>query len=221
MAKTVLNMLFLIMLISLTCIDSTFLKAKVKSLEKCNPQPNEKVNPMLNALVQDANGNIYIELKKTGARDNYSMYKVPRRKPWGQGDNDVITVFTKLRFDPNTLKVHTGDFTYSTSQGYVGHHNGSNPRQMPYGTAWGCESPNNADASARIDLTGTPFAVDDQWVTSGYMAAGRANLSANNQIVDIVGGGYCGWHIPKDAQNAGAEGEGAKGGWHLKLKVIG
>jgi hypothetical protein len=162
---------------------------------------------------------VYITLVRNGDNDNYSSYKVPTRKPWGATDTDVKTVWKRLRFDPKTMMVHTGDFTYSTSTGYCGHHRDSSPDKIPFGSAFGCESPSNADARARIDLRGTNFAVDDNFATGGYIPGGRIVVSQSNQVIDIFGGGYCGWTVPEKA-NAAGEFNASKGGWFLRLKHI-
>jgi hypothetical protein len=162
---------------------------------------------------------VYITLVNTGDNDNFSSYKIPTRKPWGASDTDVKTIWKKLRFDPKTMMVHTGDFTFSTSTGYCGHHKSTSPDKIPFGSAFGCESPSNADARARIDLRGTNFAVDDNFATGGYIPAGRIVVSESNQVVDIYGGGYCGWTVPEAANQQGEE-AASRGGWFLKLKHI-
>jgi hypothetical protein len=67
----------------------------------------------------------YITLKHPSS--NFSMYKVslkniqsminfckiPSRKPWNRKDEDVVTTWFKLRFDPTSMLVHTGDFTFA------------------------------------------------------------------------------------------------------------
>ena len=75
------------------------------------------------------------------------------------------------------------------------------------------------DAKARIDLRGTPFAIDDQFASGGYMPKGQIVFSCSNQVVDILEGGYCGWTVPKLANDAG-EMNAAQGGNYLKIKFL-
>jgi hypothetical protein len=212
--KTI-NVLFLIALVMPFC----FSKLKKTTQQIHNAQAtNVRANSDIKSLCNNLDP-IYITLVKDGPEDNYSSYKVPTRKPWGASDSDVKTVWSKLRFDPKTMLVHTGDFTFSKSVGYVGHHKSTSPDKIPFGSAFGCESSSNADAKARIDFRGTNFAVDDNFATAGWQAAGRIVVSNNNQVVEIYGGGYCGWTVPERANQKGEEAASA-GGWFLKLKHI-
>jgi len=90
---------------------------------------------------------------------------------------------------------------------------------MPLGSAFGCQSPGTADAKATIDLTGTPYAIDDTFTVGGSSPAGVSTFSSNNQIVTITGGGYCGWNVPTTSNTAG-ENASHRGGWYLKLKPL-
>mmetsp|Transcript_17120 Transcript_17120/g.17793 ORF Transcript_17120/g.17793 Transcript_17120/m.17793 type:complete len:203 (+) Transcript_17120:79-687(+) len=172
------SFLFIVALIALTnfCFSSK-LKSKTGA--------DYRVKPPTGAVI-DENGSYFLCLEE----DNYSAYKNPTRKPWGATDTDVKTTFTRLRFNPWTLKVHTGDYTYADSTGYLGHHKTD---KVPLGTAFGCEAPHNADGESVIDLRGTPYAVDDTFRNSGYLSAGSAVVSENGQKVVLRGGGYCGW----------------------------
>ena len=69
---------------------------------------------------------------------------------------------------------------------------------MPYGTAMACNSIAADNGIANIDLTGTPFAVDDTFTPLGVNSGsfGGATFSAGNQVVDIAGNGNCGWRTP-------------------------
>lgn len=112
--------------------------------------------------------------------------------------------------------VHTGDFTYTSSTGYYTHHKDSSPDKIPFGSAFGCSG--SKDGQARINLVGTPFAVNDTFTAGGYLPAGTATCSSNDQVVDIIGGGSCGWMVPTKAN---AQGDAAStGGWYLKLKLV-
>lgn len=154
----------------------------------------------------------YIDLPN----ENYFTYTLPTRSPFNISDSSIRTVFTKIRVDPWTLKVHTGDFKYSTSTGKVSHFL-SKPNEVPYATAFGCERSYFADGEGKIDLRGTPYAVDDVFTHSGYESAGSVTVSDNAQVVLIKGGGYCGWIAPKDASG---EVNAHMGGWFLQLKLL-
>ena len=65
---------------------------------------------------------------------------------------------------------------------------------MHYATAMGCDG-DLANGTANIDLQGTPFAVDDTFVTDD-LGIGSATFSASDQVVDLTGGGFCGWTPP-------------------------
>lgn len=163
-----------------------------------------------------SNDKIYIKLSKTGPGENYSSYKVPPNKPWNNSDSDVTTTWTALQFDPQTMLINTGDFTFSTSKGQCSHHV-NNKFTVPYGSAFGCSG--SMDAKARIDLRGTPFAIDDFFASGGWHPVGETNFSCNNQVVEISGGGACGWTVPKMANDAGEE-NAALGGNYLKVKFL-
>lgn len=101
-----------------------------------------------------------MELKETNPGRNFASYNVPNRKPWGKTDYDVVTKFLKIRVDPKTLYVHTGDFKYAVTQGLCNHHKSwgtKATRYVPFGSAFGCEASNKADGRANIDLRGTDF----------------------------------------------------------------
>jgi hypothetical protein len=181
---------------------------KVKFVDPTNKQYDQY-------LVVNADGSRYISL----VNDNYSAYKLPTRNPWNSSDSNLKTTWTKLRFDPDTMLVNTADYTYSSSVGQVSHHAAPNNRRVAYATAFGCESPNNADGEAVIDLRGTKFAVDDTFNKAGYYGAGTWTFTDNNQKVVVRGGGYCGWAGPSTAV-AGGESGVTNGGWHLKLKYF-
>eukprot|EP00455_Lapot_gusevi_P030095 TRINITY_DN3228_c0_g1_i6.p1 TRINITY_DN3228_c0_g1~~TRINITY_DN3228_c0_g1_i6.p1 ORF type:complete len:151 (-),score=32.97 TRINITY_DN3228_c0_g1_i6:64-516(-) len=148
---------------------------------------------------------------------NASRYKCPTRKPWGYDDTDVETLWYKIRIDPATLKVNTGDYRFSRSVGKVSHHGEEFSRRVPYGTCFDCESGRSQEGEGNIDLRGTPFAVDDQFKFDGYAAAGSWTFSENDQVVRLTGGGYCGWTCPK---SCASEQDAYTGGEFLQLKRI-
>ncbi|HEY1521799.1 MAG TPA: GON domain-containing protein [Solirubrobacteraceae bacterium] len=106
-------------------------------------------------------------------------------------DESVVTKFTRVRLDPATLRVDITDSRFSTTSGYVNYNAHYGPEE--YAVASGCLGP---AASSNVDLTGTPFYVNDSFDAQGWYPWGGANFSSNNQVVDIYGTGSCGDEEP-------------------------
>ncbi|MCO5967517.1 GON domain-containing protein [Actinoallomurus soli] len=130
----------------------------------------------------------YIDLARTGQGVNFSQYTAGGASP---GTN-VRTAFTRVRVDPKSLTVDIGDLTFAASTGSL-RHGGTAVTSMPYGVAMSCTS--QADGTGNIDLQDTPFRVDNAFATGGFNASGSASPSGNGQVVDLRGGGYCGWEM--------------------------
>jgi len=203
----------LIFLIGLL-LSSTF-AVKLKKVEAKSSQTSCAVGLTVDPVFY-ANGKYYIRLAKIGSGVNYSGSKVPASKPWGASDSDVLTVWSAIQLNLTTMTINTGDFTYSKSTGQCSHYP-NNKFAVPYGSAFGCSG--SADGSARIDLTGTPFAIADSFANGGYIPKGSATFSSNNQVVVINGGGSCGWETPS-AANAAGEANAAAGGLYLKVTFL-
>jgi hypothetical protein len=142
----------------------------------------------------DADGKDYLEVR-SGSGLNVGQYAAG-----GEATGSTVTTsFTKLRLNPADLTVDVGDLTFATSVGGLNHPDAGlgNPlvEAMPYATAMGCAGA-VANASANIDLQGTPFAVDDTFVFDDP-GIGSATFSALDQVVSITGGGFCGWTAPE------------------------
>jgi hypothetical protein len=144
----------------------------------------------------------YLTVPAVGSDVNYSQYT---------GSTSVRTTYTRLRIDPLTLVVNTADQTFSTSTGSLYH--GTTPvTSMPYGVAMSCDG--GSSGRANINLVGTPFAITDTVCTGGAGASGTGTFSLENQVLDIVGGGFCGWAMPcPDIYNPFNN----RGGWVLNL----
>jgi len=130
-------------------------------------------------------------------------------------DKEMFTIWGMIRFDPETLLVHTGDITFAKTQGYwkqVG-------LFVPYAMCYACESPHQASGVGNIDLRGTPFAVEDDFHCNGWLPNGAFEKKCSDQIVSIKGGGFCGWMCTVRGDKEG-EDVLKRGGWHLKLKLI-
>ncbi|KAL6060634.1 GON domain-containing protein [Balamuthia mandrillaris] len=160
------------------------------------------------------NGLFYLDLKHF--EGNFSCYVIPTRGGWHPKDRDVLTRWYKVRFDPETLLVDTGDFTFTKSSGQS-HHHPDNVDSVPFGTCFGCEAPHRADSSAGIDLRGTPLMVVEDFGHAGWQSAGQWRKSEGCHVVKLMGGGYCGWVAPEKAFRD--EAVAAVGGWHIRLGI--
>jgi hypothetical protein len=134
----------------------------------------------------------YLELVQTGLGYNFSQHT----SGGAYLGTDVVTAYQKVRLDPETLLVDIGDQTFATSSGSLSHSGGGLITSMPYGVAACCRSSYDDCGIANIDLTDTPFSVSDNFNIGGYNASGSINFKNNRQVVDITGGGYCGWTTP-------------------------
>jgi len=198
------------LLIAMMC--SLHLKSESKTKQASTLNPWILQNLWLNP----SNNLYYIQLNGNG--DNYSTQKIPSNHPWNSPDNWVNTTWTAINIDPTTFLVNNGDFTFSSSTGWSGHYASSATGccQVPYGTAFGCQAPYDADGIGMIDLTGTNWMIDDSWVYGGYLPYGTSSITNNAQQATIMGGGYCGWNAPI---RAAGETAAYTGGAYLKLKL--
>ena len=132
----------------------------------------------------------YLTLVNTGSGINFSQYTAGGASP---GSN-VVTTYTKVWLDPATLLVNTGDQTFSSSTGSLVHSNDPNAQvtSMPYATAMSCDG--SASGIANVDITGTPFKVTDPFQLGGFGPSGTTTFSSGNQVVNLTGGGFCGWN---------------------------
>ena len=156
----------------------------------------------------------YLELQNTGGLYNFGQYTT---EIWPSLGTTVKTSYQKIRLDPATLMVDIGDQTFATSSGSR-KHGSTTVTSMPYGVAMDCEAWYSQTGVANIDLSGTPFAVADTFSVGGYKAAGTATFSQDNQIVNLNGGGYCGWITPSPWLYNPIN---AQGGFRLDLEYIG
>ena len=135
----------------------------------------------------------YIDLAKTGNGVNFSQYTAGGASI----GTSVRTSFTKLRIDPASLTVDIGDLTFARSTGSLKHSNsGITVKSMPYGVAMSCVGPQNTSGAGNIDLLNTPFQVTSAFTVGGSNAKGSATVLQNKQLVNLAGGGYCGWIAP-------------------------
>ncbi len=135
----------------------------------------------------------YLEIRG-GAGMNFSSYAAGGAAI----GSTVTTSFTKVRLDPAALTVDVGDLRFATSTGSLVHPDSGGDQtvtSMPYATAMGCEA-GLANGTANINLQGTPFAIDDTFGVDD-LGVGSATFSALDQVVDLTGGGFCGWTAPE------------------------
>lgn len=134
----------------------------------------------------------YIDVP-TGEGVNFSQYTAGGASP----GTDVRTSFARVRIDPATLKVDIGDRTFASSNGALCHSQSyCSPwfvTFLEYATAMDCASPGSSTGLANVDLTGTPFAIENTFVVGGYIPAGTAVVSPDGKVANLTGGGYCGW----------------------------
>jgi hypothetical protein len=133
----------------------------------------------------------YLILVATASGQNFAQYTAGG----ASSGTNVRTSFTRVRLDPATSQVTIGDRTFATSTG-TAHQGSTTITSMNYATASDCYHWNEAHGLANVDLTGTPFRVNDTWCLGGYLPAGTAVLSSADQVVSITGGGYCGGNSP-------------------------
>ncbi|HEX8113051.1 MAG TPA: GON domain-containing protein [Kofleriaceae bacterium] len=132
-------------------------------------------------------------LSLTGA--NFAQYTHGGNSP----GTDVKTTFTKVRFDPATMKIDSSDRSFATSTGMLDHSgSGTMVTSMPYGVAMDCIGNNSAAGVAQIDLTGTSFTLSsgNMFIKAGNHAGGNVQVSPDNLHATINGGGDCGWAGP-------------------------
>ena len=128
----------------------------------------------------------YLTLENTGGGSNFSQMTAG-----GDIYSTLVTGYTKVRLDPDSLLVDINDRTFSATTGTPDNPWGT--AALDYATAMGCAAPGSQTGVGNIDLVGTPFAVNSTFTAKGYLAAGSAAFSTGGQVVDLQGGGYCGW----------------------------
>jgi hypothetical protein len=108
---------------------------------------------------------------------------------------NVRTYYSRVRLLPGSLQIDISDQRYSSSTGSLTHGT-TQVTSMPYGVAMDCIGAGSHQGVAGIDLRGTPFAVSDAFGDCGWFSAGSWAPSEGNQVVQLTGGGDCGWMQP-------------------------
>lgn len=168
----------------------------------------------------------YLTLVNTGGGYNYSTHG----NVGGGAPTPVTTHYSRVRIDPATLLVNIGDQTFSTSDGFDCCYGNTPVTSMPYATAGSCDDRFGLLGTANVDLTGTPFIVDDVFTVGGWFARGSANsgdvfpvfdqqvgIAVQGAVVNTRGGGGCGATSPKYP----AGGLNTDGGFDLQLAFTG
>jgi hypothetical protein len=131
----------------------------------------------------------YLTLRSQDA--NFAQYTASGAYP---GTN-VRTHYSRVRLLPGSLQIDISDQRYSSSTGSLTHGT-TQVTSMPYAVAMDCIGAGSHQGVAGIDLRGTPFAVSDAFGVCGWLTAGSWAFSEGNQVVQLTGGGDCGWLQP-------------------------
>jgi hypothetical protein len=174
---------------------------------------------------------MYLLLPFSGNGSNFSQYTAGGASP----GTSVVTRYSAIQIDPVpiqlyplTFRANIADETFSSSTGQLCHSSFAVPcadsdlvTSMPYGVAFDCVAPYSATGIANLDLRGTPFAVVDTFVTRSFPGPSGSTTFVTPQLVNLTGGGYCGWNAPADIYdpvNANPLGD-ANHGWDLQLTL--
>ena len=179
-----------------------------------HPDGGQEFSVDCEGMIDTAKDYLSLDIGHVGPGFNFGSYKAGG----AANGTDVVTGFTKVRINPANLTVDIGDRLFATSSGTLTHPDGGGSSvvtSMSYATAMGCDG--TANGSANIDLRGTPFAVDDTFIP-GDADVGASAFTFQNQVVNITGGGFCGWNSPDpDAYNPFNP---SPGNYSLKLSYL-
>jgi hypothetical protein len=158
----------------------------------------------------------YLPLRMTGGEVNFSQYTAGGGSP----GTDVQTWYTKVRIDTSTMMIDISDKTFSNSIGSLTF--GGTVTSVPYAAAMDCADTTwPGSGVANIDLTDTPFEINDTFWASGYRPKGSVTfngvtlevpgnmqpgvLVSDTRSVTIRGGGYCGGVGPQGFNSSVAQ----------------
>jgi hypothetical protein len=137
----------------------------------------------------------------SGGSANYSQYTAGGASM----GSTVITFYEKVRLDPNLLLIDISNQQFSNSMGQLVHSSTSDlVTSMPYGVAMDCVMPGLATGVANVDVRNTPFSIGpNAFVKDSFPAPppGTIAYSENDQVVNVTGGGFCGWTMPAPTVN--------------------
>jgi hypothetical protein len=146
----------------------------------------------------------YLTLAVTGPGKNFGSWAGEYTQPVNQ--RLLTTSYTRVRINPWSLKVATGDVTFASSTAPV-----FGPGHLLYSynfaSAGDCLADGSQQGQANVDLTGTPFRMNDSFFVDGWNPAGTINgvpggtVVVHSQIVTLTGGGFCGGTTPVHADS--------------------
>lgn len=120
---------------------------------------------------------------------------------YGPGQNTQgtpTTYYTKVRFDPVKLVIIIDDDTFAITNGHTWDNGKETHSVCNFGTASDCAALKSVGGRANINLTKTKLAVKPgQFKLDGWEANGNTQFSNQCQVVDLVGGGFCGSNQPE------------------------
>jgi len=135
----------------------------------------------------------------------------------GWGCN-VQTTYSKIQVNWQTLKVNSAYKASGASTLKLGDPSCA-AYKAPYATSANCHY--NPPTDVRIDLTGTPFKVNDTFIPGGYLPnGGAAVFTNNNQVVSFSGGGDCGYVATVTCLGQGEQACLVDGGFYLQLATV-
>jgi hypothetical protein len=187
--------------------------------------------PMRVRCVQTAGASwrLYLVLPNSGGGSNFARYTSGGASP----GTSVVTRYSAIRIDPFPVtqhppiyRVNIADQTFSSSSGQLCHSSatpcpsGQVVTSMPYGVAMDCAGSGSATGAANIDLRGTPFVLVNSYIHGGFDPAG--DLSRTPQVIDVTGGGTCGWYAPAAIFNPfnTSPADDAAGGWDMRFGLV-
>lgn len=137
----------------------------------------------------------YLVLKQVGGGSNEAEYPCDG---WANGST-VQTVVEAVAINPRTFKVDTRDLSFSSSSGAC--NTFTHLTELPWGYAGTCNG--SANGTANIDLTGTPFVVEENaFAVEGWQASGTAEYLSGGREISLQGGGACGSMSPASSDGS-------------------
>ncbi len=127
----------------------------------------------------------YLTLATNSENQNFSSIVV--------AGETIRTDFSKIRINLASLTIDRTDYTFAA----LAEDAPTEQKIRDYGSAIGCDrtGAGGSVGIANIDLSGTPFALDDsvQFVIRGNDASGEMNISNDRKMADLSVTGNCGW----------------------------
>jgi hypothetical protein len=195
--------------------------------------PAGPLGPLLSVFCHDMAGTPteFLSLAHTESGHNFAQYTAGGASP----GTSVVTRYTKIRFDPIpikllplTFRVNIADQTFTMSSGQLCHSHqlagcpaGQLVNSMPYAVAMDCIGSGSHAGLGNLDLRGTLFNVVNTFTVQSFLGTGSATFSTP-QLVDLTGGGFCGWIAPATTFNPINTNplSDANGGFDLQITLL-